>query len=254
MLMTELISRLGRSDMKLVGRDRFLILMFGFIVYIAGVLRFGLPWADAILAQNGVMPGDFIPVRLAEVFPMLVAYFLIFTGGSIVGMIVGFMLIDERDQNTLKAMLVTPVPLSRYVTYRLGLSVIFGFFIIIGMVLVVSQAMVPLWQLILIAAGGALTAPIFALFFATFSADKVQAFAIGKFASIAGWVIMIGFFIPEPFQWLFGLFPPFWVSKAYWMALEGNNWWWLALIVGIILQLATIKWFIGRFSKVAYAT
>ena len=252
MLMTELITKLGRSDVKLVGRDRFLIFMFIFVIYIVVVLRFGLPWANTLLAENGIMPGEYISVSLADVYPMLIAYFAIFSGGSLMGFIVGFLLIDERDQNTIKAMLVTPVPLSRYVTYRLGVSVILGFFIILAMVILINQAVVPLWQLIPIAAGASLVAPIFSMFFATFSADKVQAFANGKFASLAGWVIMIGYFIPEPYQWLFGLFPPFWVSKAYWMALEGNSWWWAALIVGIILQLAMIYWFLRRFNKVAY--
>ena len=94
--------------------------------------------------------------------------------------------------------------------------------------------------------------PIFALFLGTFAKNKVQGFAYGKFVSIAGWIILVGWFVPEPWQWLFGLFPPFWISKAYWMAYAGNGFWWIALIIGIILQLGTVWLLAKQFEKVAY--
>jgi fluoroquinolone transport system permease protein len=252
MLMTTLVRRLGRSDVKLIGRDRFLIFMFMFALYIAVALRYLLPWANAYLAQNGVMPGDTIPLPLSDVYPMLVAYLGIYTGALLVGTVFGFVLLDERDNNTLRAMLVTPVPLKRYVMYRVYGPAILAFFIILGMVLFINQALLPLWQMILISAGGALTAPIISLFFATFAENKVQGFAYSKFGGISGWTIMIGFFVAEPWQWLIGLYPPFWISKAYWLALEGNSWWWAALIAGVVLQIGLINWLIQRFNQVAY--
>lgn len=252
MLMTTLIQRLGRSDMKLIGRDRFLIFMFMFSIYIAVALRYLLPWANTTLANNGVMPGDTIPIPLSDVYPMLVAYMGVYTGALLVGTVFGFVLLDERDNNTLRAMLVTPVPLNRYVMYRVYGPAILAFVIILGMVLFINQALLPLWQMVLISAGGALTAPIISLFFATFAENKVQGFAYSKFAGISGWTIMIGFFLAAPWQWLMGLYPPFWISKAYWLALEGNGWWWVALIVGIVSQIGLIQWLIRRFNKVAY--
>ncbi len=120
------------------------------------------------------------------------------------------------------------------------------------MTLSINQALLPLWQMILIAAGGALTAPIVSLFLATFAENKVQGFAYSKFGGVSGWTIMIGFFVAEPFQWLIGLYPPFWISKAYWMALEGTELWWAALLVGIVSQAGLIALLVKRFVKVAY--
>jgi len=65
-------------------------------------------------------------------------------------------------------------------------------------------------------------------------------------------LILLAWFVSEPFQWLFGLFPPFLISKAYWMAFEGNNFWWIALIIGIILQLGLIVVLMKQFNKTAY--
>jgi fluoroquinolone transport system permease protein len=252
MLMTQLVGKLGRSDVKLIGRDRFLIFMFAFAFIIATALRFGLPAMDAYLVESGIMPGDIIPIRLADVFPMLVAYLGLYTGALLVGTVFGFVLLDERDHNTIKAMLVTPVPLSRYLLYRVGGTAVLAFLIVLAMILFINQALLPLWQMLLIVAGASLTAPIVMLFFAAFAANKVQGFAFSKFGGISGWTIMIGFFVAEPWQWLIGLYPPFWISKAYWLALEGRSGWWLALIVGIVLQIGMIAWFMQRFNKVAY--
>lgn len=254
MQMTQLITRLGRSDVKLIRRDRFLIFMFLFTVYISEALRFLLPWLNTNLAERGVMPGDTIPIPLSDIYPMLVAYMALYSGALLVGTIFGFMLLDEKDHNTLKAMFVTPVTPGQYALYKVGLPAVLSFFVVIAMVLVIDQALLPLGQLILISAGAALTAPIIALFFPLVAENKVAGFAYAKFAGISGWTILIGFFIAAPWQWLFGLFPPFWVSKAYWLALDGNGLWWVALLLGFVLQGVTIRWMLRSFGKVAYRT
>ena len=252
MLMTQLVTRLGRSDSKLIGRDRFLIFMFLFAAYIAIAMRYLLPWADRYLSDNNIMPGNTITFALADIFPMLVAYLGIYTSALLVGTVFGFMLLDERDNNTLRAMLVTPVPLSRYLIYRIGGTFVLAFIIVIGSVYIINQALLPWWQMVLFALAGALAAPIITLFFAAFSENKVQGFAYSKFGGISGWAFLFGWFVPEPWQWLIGIFPPFWVGKAYWLALEGNGFWLPALLIGVVLQCGLIYWLIQRFNSVAY--
>jgi fluoroquinolone transport system permease protein len=252
MQMTQLVRNLGRNDVKIIGRDSFLITMFIYMMGMAVVMRFGLPWLNTYLAEDNTLPNEPMAMTFADVYPMIVAFIAIFLGAVMVGMIFGFVLLDEKDDNTIKAILVTPVPLNQYVSYRVGVPAIIAFFCIIAEVLLINQALVPLWQLLLIAAGASLTAPITALFFATFAENKVQGFAMTKFAGMAGMVIMLGWFVAEPLQWLFGLFPPFWISKAYWLALEGNNFWWMALLVGIVLQAGLIVWLVQRFNTAAY--
>jgi fluoroquinolone transport system permease protein len=249
---TQLVARLGRNDVRLIGRDRFLLFMFMFAAYIAIALRYGLPWMNDFLAAQGIMPGATISISLSDIYPMFVAYLGFYTGALLVGTVFGFVLLDEKDNKTLKAMMVTPVRPTQYVTYRVALPAFLAFFVTLGMALFINLAQLPLWQMVLIAAGASLTASIVALFFATFAQDKVQGFAYSKFGGISGWAFLIGWFVPAPWQWLFGLFPPFWVGKAYWLALEGVSWWWVALLVGIVLQLGLIRLLVRRFHDVAY--
>lgn len=252
MPLAQLLLIFGRNDAKLIWRDRFLLFMFGFIFYIALALRFGLPWLDSYLAINGLLPNEGWPMRFADFYPLLISYMAVFQGPLIAGTIFGFALLDEKDDDTIKAMLVTPVPFSRYLMYRIGVPIILAFFSVIIMVLLIGQALIPFWQLILISIGASLTAPIATLFYGIFSENKVQGFAMAKFVGIAGWAILLGWFVDEPLQWLFGLFPPFWITKAYWMAYYGNNLWWLALTVGLITQAGLIYLLVQRFNQVAY--
>ena len=252
MQLTHLFHTLGRNDTRLIGRDRFLIFMLFFVLYLALALRYGLPWMNTYLANTGVLPGETVANSLADYYPMIIAWLVIFTGALLAGTIFGFVLLDEKDDNTLKAMLITPVPPSRYVLYRIAVPTGLAFVIVVLQVLFVNQALVPRWQLLLIAAGASLTAPIIALFYPIVAENKVQGFAMSKFAGLAGWTIILGWFVGEPFQWLFGLFPPFLISKAYWMALDGQSLWWVALLAGILLQIALIRVLIKLFKKVAY--
>ena len=252
MQLTQLVQKLGRNDARVIGRDRFLLFMFLFVFYIAAVLRFGLPWANTYLAEQGVLPSETVAMSLADLYPMIMAWLVIFTGALLAGTIFGFVLLDEKDDNTIKAILVTPVPLPRYVMYRVAGPALLGFMIILIEMALIKQALVPLGPLLLIAAGGSLVAPIAALFYATFAENKVQGFAVSKFAGLAGWTIILGWFLPEPWQWLCGLFPPFLISKAYWMAFDGDSLWGVALGAGIVLQAGLVWLLVRRFNKVAY--
>lgn len=252
MQMTHLLRKVGPVDVKLIRRDSFLIFVLLFAVIIAVVLRVLLPWADARLADTGVLPNARFPVRLAGFYPMIISYMTLYTGALLVGTIFGFVLLDEKDDDTLTAMLVTPVPPSQYALYRAGVPAILAWGIVLAMLLVIDQALLPLWQLALFAAAAALTAPIIALFFATVAENKVQGMAYSKFSGVAGWTILLGWFVPAPLQWLCGLFPPFWVSKAYWMALDGDGAWWLVLLLGVVLQVGLIAWLLRCFTRAAY--
>lgn len=250
--MTQVVNRIARNDVKVIGRDSFLTFMFIFAGILAVVLRFGVPWLNNYLLENNILNEATFITSLTETYPMLVAYGCIYIGSLMVGTIFGFMLLDEKDDNTIKAMMVTPVSLNQYVTYRVGTPIFIAFVIVLGMILIFNQAILEWWQVLIIVAGGSLNAPIVSLFYAGFAANKVQGFAYSKFVSLAGWLILGGFFVPEPFQFLLGFFPPFWIAKSYWLAFDGNTLWMLTFVIGVVTQLGLIYWLVKRFNRMAY--
>lgn len=247
----QLIQNIGRKDRKLIGRDGILLVLLIFILYIALILRFGLPWANGYLADKGLLPNEVVTSSLESFYPMIVVFMTVFTGALIIGGIFGFLLLDEKDDNTLEAMMVTPVPLNKYLQYYVIVSAILSFFTVFVMFLIINQVLLPIWQLLLISAGASLTAPIMMLFLINVSENKVQGMGYSKFFGIAGFAIMVSWFVSEPYQLIFGFLPPFWISKAYWLALENNYWWLLALLLGITLQSVMIYWLIKRYTKLA---
>lgn len=246
MLSTHIIAKLGKSDIKLIRRDRFLISMFFLLIYLVCVIRFGLPALNEFIEQQ-----DF-SFTLREHYPMIIALATWLTGPSLIGIITAFLLLDEREDHTIHAMLVTPISLTSYVTYRVGQCALLSLLVTPLMVYAIGIE-VPSWhQALPLSIGAALTGPIYALFFATIAENKVQALAIMKFANFGAFAILFGWFVAEPVQWLFGIFPPFLISKAYWMALEGNPLWWIALIPGILGQLALTALLARSFDRVAH--
>lgn len=247
MQLSHRLTTLGRNDVRLIGRDSFLSGLLMYVLVTAVFMRFALPWLHDAVAANP----DFT-FKVSDFYPLIVGYIVLFLGAAMAGMMIGFVLLDERDDNTIKALLVTPMPIRHYLAYRLGVPMLLATGIIIFEILVMNQALVPLWQIILLALAASLIAPCITLILATFAENKVQGFAMLKMISSSGLIILAAWFVPEPFQFLFGIFPPYWIVKAYWLAFAGNDAWWICLLIGVIMLIGTLFWLSRRFEKVAY--
>ena len=139
------------------------------------------------------------------------------------------MVLDEKEDRTLDAMAVTPVALVDYMLWRSLLSWTLGFGVTLAQMLFIGPALeqpgmdtaaLPgLIPLIGLCALAGLGAPLFMLFLAATASDKVQGFAMAKFIGIGGLLILVGWFLPSPLDWLPALFPPYLVAKAYWLSL-----------------------------------
>lgn len=242
-----LAKKITTNDFRIIGRDRFLQLMFGFVVIIALFLRFALPALNDNLAASGLMPGSFHAEPLSHFYPLLVGFMVVFQGALLSGAIYGFLILDEKEDGTLVAMQVTPVPTANYLGVRMYIPALVAAIVVFVQLHFVGIAVPELLDAIAISIGASLAGPIATLVYANFAQNKLQGFAIAKFVGVAGWIILIGWFIPEPAQWLFGLFPPFLISKAYWASLAGDpNWTWI-LLLGIVAQLALIALLVRRF-------
>lgn len=241
------VRHLLRNDVRLIARDRMLATMTAVVLVMGIAMRFALPAIDAALADAGVMPSEGSTLRFSDTFPAFVVFVALWQGANFPGIIFGFVLLGEKEDNTLEAMRVTPLSLERYAGYRVAASAVFAFVIIVYLTLSIGWSALPLWQLLPLAAAASLAAPLSVLAYATFADNKIQGLAYTKFGGLAGLIILVGYFVPQPWQWLLGVFPPFLVAKAYWMALDGQ----LAaigpLLVGTLFQVGLIRALLRRF-------
>ena len=57
---------------------------------------------------------------LRPYYDAFMGYFLVSLAPMMFGIVIGFLLLDECDDNTLMALQVTPLSLNNYLLYRLG--------------------------------------------------------------------------------------------------------------------------------------
>lgn len=243
MNMIRIFRTLGPVDMKNVRRDA-LLLWVPLLPLLLGLgLRFGAPPLAAYLAREA----DF---DLTTLYPLLMGGFLM-TTPIVVGMVIGFLLLDERDDQTLTALLVTPLPVTSYLAYRLLAPAVVGFIMSLVAFPIAGLVSLPLGELIAIAAVGALVAPMMALFLAAFAENKVAGFALVKFANVIIMVPSIAYFVQSDWQVLAGVVPTYWAMKALWVALDGGSVW-PFLAAGVVVNVVELWLLVRRFRAVLY--
>ncbi len=232
------------ADARLVARDRFLVVMTLFILGLAVAFRFAFPAAATALRAN-------FGFDLETYYPLLSSFVVMAFGAPLIGMIMGFILVEAREDNTLKALLVSPLSFDWYLTYKAVTPILLGFVTAPAVALIVGVGLPPLGALLLICVVASIMAGISALVVATFADNKVQAFAVLKIWGANGWIPFAAYFAPEPWQFAVGVFPHYWVFKAYWMAVEGRAAWIFALLVGAVTLSLALGLLMRRFEVVA---
>lgn len=223
-----------RADGLRLRRDRFLIGVSVYIIAVTVVMRWLLPAITADLASEQNFD-------LAPYHSLVVSYLILQLAPFVPGIIGGFLLLESREDGTVKALLVSPNPLTSYV------SVVGVVMFVTSVVLTVAQGAIiglalPPWPaLIATALAAAPASAIWALSIAAFANNKVQAFAYLKLFGLGPALVLGAYFLPEPGQWLAAIFPPFCASKAYWVAEAGGSQWPLWVLAGLI---GSAVWFV----------
>jgi fluoroquinolone transport system permease protein len=243
--MLRAIRALGPIDIRAVRRDSMLGWMVFVPLFSAFFMRWFVPPVRArILELSGF---DIVPY-----YPVLLSYFFLLMTPIVFSMLIGFLLLDERDDNTLIALQITPMTIDQYVAYRVWIPVALTIPMMFIVFAIANLGQLSLWHLFLASLVAAPLGPWFGLFIATFAQNKVQGFALMKGAGFILFAPVIAFFIAEPWQWLFGIAPAFWPMKLYWMLDAGQGGvWWVAL-VGLAYQGALILWFVRRLNRLLH--
>ena len=223
---------LGPVDYYNVRRDPLLKWMVFLPIVAALALRVLIPLVGGLLRQQAgieIRPYDtLINSMLFSIMPMMV------------GMIIGFLLLDQRDDRTLTALQVTPLSLGGYLRYRLSLPLILALLASLLMVPLAGIGPVYFPAVLMAALASAPLGPLSALFYAAVAKNKVQGFAVMKASGVFFFPAVAAYFFAEPAQWLFGLAPTYWSAKTYWLAQSGSPWAWAALLISLLYPAGLI--------------
>ena len=216
-----------RGDLLNLGRDPLLLVAAIAPLLIAAVLRFFVPLLSGLLET-------YLSFALAPHYPFIVSFFILLPG-LLFGMIVGFFIVDERDEDILVYFSVTPLSKGGYLGYRLLMPTTACFFAAFLLVYATGLIRFSPFALLPVALIAAAEAPLITLFLGAFAANKVEALALSKAVGIFLVAPFAGYLVPAPWHLFAGLFPPYWVSKAFLSGFDGHWGFFLLYTAGGIL-------------------
>lgn len=238
------VKGLGPIDLKNVWRDSLLRWMLLVPLLLGVLFRFGVPpvgvWLDRRFGIDLALYQPLLTSMLVMIAPMMNA------------VVIGFLLLDQKDDRTLAALEVTPLTARGYLVYRLTVPIVLSVVMTVVALALSGVSTLGLGGQLLAAIGAAPLAPAFTLFLAAFAKNKVQGFALMKASGIINWPPVIAYFIAPPWQWLFGLCPTYWPAKLVWELESGGGWVWLALLGSVAYGFLLAVPMLRRFDRVMH--
>ena len=179
---------------------------------------------------------------LVELFPILLGYtdiivsFFLLELPMIIGFIISFMMLDEKDERVFTTLRVMPISLFQFLFYRLFFSVFFTFIFCFLMLFLNNIYDLSLISMLYTSFLFAIITPIVVLLEVTFAENKVTGFTLFKGINFVFIIPVVGFFIQSDWKMLIGLIPTYWPMNFSYLIL--NNM--LDIKVSLISLLYTL--------------
>ena len=230
---------LALGDYRNVARDSFLLMMLAVPLLLALLLRFVVPFAATKLKPY---------VDLVPHYRFMLGIVLFFPG-MLFGAVIGFMLLDERDEGVLNYMAVTPLSVNGYLRFRIVAPTLVAF--VMGIILLPIAGIVPFpfWRTLPVILVASLSAPMLAVFLASFANNKVEGMALYKLTGLVLAGPVLAYFIKSDFSYFGGILPTFWVMKAFLEGYRGGLAYWAYLGGGFLCFGLMIWLMLMRFRK-----
>jgi fluoroquinolone transport system permease protein len=229
---------LGRIDIGSVLTDPMLRGLALVPLMAALAIRLLLP---AVAARVGALAG----VDLGWLVAPLSGYAVVGIAPLIAGSVVGFLLLDQRDDRTLLALRVTPMPFGLYLAYRLAAPSLVAVVAILAAVAVAGGLGLGPTEALLAALASAPLAPVAALALVAFARNKVQGAALMKAASILLMAPLASFFLPAGWGLALSALPTYWVARSTWALQSGEAAWPFMLgawaVSGVVAALLLLR-------------
>jgi fluoroquinolone transport system permease protein len=193
-----------------------------------------------------------LPFDIQALYPQVMSYVLLLLAPVICGAVVGFILLDQRDDNTLMALQVTPLPIAGYLAYRLAAPTILSTIMALIALPLSGLVQFDLLKLLMVVLSAAPLAPMTALFLGAYAANKVQGFALQKALGVFFIAPFVAALLPLPWRLLAGLIPTYWPATLLWTLQAGESQGELLLLGGLVYQGLLLAILLRRFNRVIH--
>jgi fluoroquinolone transport system permease protein len=232
------VGGLIRADLRNILRDPMLAAATILPLLLAAVLR----WGFARLAAE---VGAAFPLH--EYADFATAWILV-QAPLLIGLAVGLVLLDERDENVLAAIAVTPVGRRGWLLYRTALPTLASVLACVLVLLLAGLTAIPAARFLPVVLLAGLEAPLITLFLAAFAANKVQALALAK---VAGVTVIVPFaaLLDSPLRWLGAVVPHYWIAELVLAREAGAAAFWGRVAVALLVHLAVLWVLVGVYRR-----
>jgi len=173
-------------------------------------------------------------------------YFFMVLIPMMMGMVYGFILLDERDGGIITAISITPMGKPGYLKLRLGIPMVLSFLFVVVFQLVLGlQGSNGMLQIIVLSAILSSQSLMMLLFLGAYADNKVMGLAIAKGFGILVLGPVLDFILPRPLNWLGAYSPMFWTGRSY--LSESTGTFWIFFIISIAIHFFLIMLLLRRF-------
>jgi len=229
------------SEFKKWTRDPLMSFMLIYPALFALIGRYGLP---AIAEASGFV--------LANVADIAMVVLLLFTP-PMFGAIVGFSILDDRDDRILDSIQVTPLSVHQYLSIRIILAILMSFAACMLMIWFTGLVEMNLTQMLMVSFLMALGSPIIGVLINAVASNKIEGFAVMKGSGMISLFPLLGLFFYDIKEMIFGLAPGFWPAKMVGVIFRGEGIHYLSynqyFLIGMVYVIALNILVYGIFRK-----
>ncbi len=226
-------------DIKTIWRENFIVIGLCLPFLFAVLLRYIVPFIESRIGLVHALSGY---------YPSMIGLFVLVMPPFMIGLAGAFLMLDDYDQGALRAISVTPVSVPYYITYRLGLLAVLAFFATLISIPLTGliEFKISILPLVLMTS---MFVPLLALFIADFANNKVEGFAVMKASGFFLMAPMAANFIDSAWKYAFGIFPTFWSTHGFVLAVDGDPLVWVYIIIGFAVQGLTLLLLVKKFER-----
>ncbi|MFB5662583.1 hypothetical protein [Alteribacillus sp. HJP-4] len=182
------IFQLLKMDRKHITRDPLLLLTLAAPLLMLALVKWALP---------------LLPFSLVTKHPLILGALLLMTP-LMIGLLAGFLMLEEKGQHLLRYYAVSPLRYHGYLFFRLLLPVTVSVFFSVVIIILYDTQGYPLLSLVPAVAAASLQAPVVMLASGSLAANKVEGLALSKLLNI---ILLLSAALP--------LFSGWWTYAAY---------------------------------------
>lgn len=224
-----------KSDLKIILRDASLRVIIFVPLLFAVLLRLAPPFYE-----------NYFPA-LIEYRPHILAFFCIITS-ALMGFILSFILLDERDQNLFPVFRILPFSFKYFLLIR-GLLIMFiGFISSILLILSTSFIGHSFTKLLLLSFSCSMVGPSSTFIITSVARNKIEGVTLFKLFNMLLFLPIVGLFVKIPFTYFFGLIPYYWIYNGFLNNTALPDIWvlFLACFLNFLLLFVSFRFYVNK--------